>query len=127
VKPKLWWSPHPLLDARKEDHHVTVEKSAALHDQRRSHVLHRHSPKVALTSNPPRDAASFVHHIIALEGIGWHIIALRPSAFDDESPLWHVEIMRFDHGASVAVWEVDLDVAFAELVRYASTDAAEAR
>ena len=102
-------------------------KSAGRKGPRKSHALRRHSPKAVRASNPPAPARSFVRHIIALEAIGWRIVELRPSVVGDEAPLWHVAITRVDLDASMAVAEVDLDIALAELVRYASADATEER
>jgi hypothetical protein len=67
-------------------------------------------------------ACPFVHHIIALEAIGWHVVEFRPSIAGEEPALWCVTIERTDQNASMTTTEVDLDVALAELVRYTRVD-----
>jgi hypothetical protein len=69
------------------------------------------------------DARLLVRHIIALEAIGWHVVALRPRTTGDEPPLWRVTIERYDQGVSITLTEADPETALAELVRYARADA----
>ena len=51
----------------------------------------------------------------------------RPSVAGDEPPLWRVAITRFDLDASMSASAVDPADALAELLHYASADAAEER
>jgi hypothetical protein len=91
-------------------------------------ALRRHLSKAALVANAqlPR-ADQLVHHILALEAIGWRITQLRPSVAGDEPPLWRVAITRFDLDASMSASAVDPADALAELLHYASADAAAER
>jgi hypothetical protein len=66
-------------------------------------------------------AASYLRREL---GMPWNHVPGR-AKLELHGSLWHVEIVRFDRGAFMAVWEVNLDVTLAELVRYASADAAK--
>ena len=115
-------------------------KSAGPRGSRSSHATRRHgsaTPPAVPPAPPPLaevarasecgprapDARPFVHHIIALEAIGWRVVELRPSIAGDAPALWRVTIERTDENASMTATEVDLDVALAELVRYTRVDA----
>jgi hypothetical protein len=91
-------------------------------------ALRRHLSKADLASNAqlPR-ADQLVRHILALEAIGWRITQLRPSVAGDEPPLWRVVITRFDLDASMSASAMDPADALAELLHYASADAAKER
>jgi hypothetical protein len=91
-------------------------------------ALRRHPSKAALASNAqPPGADQLFHQILALEAIGWRVTQLRPSVAGDEPPLWRVAITRFDLDASMTASSIDPADALAELLHYASADAAEER
>jgi len=115
-------------------------KSAGPRGSRSSHATRRHgsaTPPAVPPAPPPLAevaplserglrgpyACPFMHHIIALEAIGWRVVELRPSIIGDEPALWSVTIERTDENASMTATEVDPDVALAELVRYTQADA----
>lgn len=79
----------------------------------------------ALRRHPPD--ASIVSHLVALDALGWRVVELRPSLMDGEVALWRVKAERVDLDASMRMTAADPDVALAELVRYASADAAGER
>lgn len=70
---------------------------------------------------------SIVSHVVSLDALGWRVVELRPSFIDGEVSLWHVTAKRVDFDASMHMTAGDLDVALAELVRYASVDASGGR
>ena len=102
-------------------------KSTGPKRPRRSHALHRHTPKAAAVPSAPPRAHPLERHVTALEAAGWRIVALRPSSPCGEAALWSVAITRADREASMTVSAADPDAALAELVRYASADATERR
>jgi hypothetical protein len=81
---------------------------------------------VTRTGRAP-DASLLVRHVVALEAIGWHVVALRPRTTGDEPPLWRVTIERYDEGASITLIDADPEVALAELIRYVRADASPHR
>ena len=91
----------------------------------RSHALRRHVSKARPSSGPPARARPLVDHFIALDGVGWRVVEIRPPISRDEGGLWHVAITRVDFVASMTATAPDPNVALAELVRYASADATE--
>jgi hypothetical protein len=94
---------------------------------RKNHALRRHIPKAAPTLSPPSRDRPLVSHLIALDAAGWRVVEMRPEGTCYDAPLWRVAITRVDLDASISVWAAALDIALAELVRYASADADEPR
>ena len=92
-------------------------KSAGPRGPRKTHALRRHGPR----------PAPLAHHIVALDAIGWRVVELRPSRTDGEITLWHVAITRVDLDASMTATATEPEAALADLVRYASADAEQAR
>jgi len=76
-------------------------------------VLRRHTPDAQIAS-----------HVVALDTLGWRVTGLRPSLIDGEVSLWHVTAERVDFDASMCMTAADPAGALAEIVRYASADAA---
>ena len=93
------------------------KKSAVPRGVRKSHALRRHDPRTA----------PLVHHITALEAIGWRVVELRPAPSSGDPSRWHVAITRVDFDARMTATAAEPGVALAELVRYASADAEEER
>ncbi len=101
---------------------MSPAKKPAPRSPRKSHALRRHIPKAAAASSPPPRERPLVGHLIALEAAGWRVVDMHPSGTCDDAPIWHVAIRRVDLDASICVWSAELDIALAELVRYASAD-----
>jgi len=100
-------------------------KSAGSRSSRRSHALRRHISRARPGSIPPARGRPLVDHFMALEALGWRVVEIRPPVCRDEGGLWRVMIDRVDFVASMTATAPDLEVALAELVRYASADATE--
>jgi hypothetical protein len=71
--------------------------------------------------------AQIVGQVVALDALGWRVTEIRPSLIDGEVSLWRVTAERIDLDASMCTTAADPAGALAEIVRYASADAAGGR